>query len=54
MPTLAQAATKRSGIVALVFRRDDEEAAGVLDTVGVGAAQDAVLLDALDGAAAGL
>ena len=41
------------GIVAFVLRRHDEEAAGVLDAMGVGAAQDAVLLDALDRRSAG-
>jgi hypothetical protein len=44
---------KLVGIIALVFGRDHEEAAGVLDAVGVRAAQDAVLLNALDSALRG-
>src|SRR5690606_24714212 len=42
---------KLVGVVAFVFRRDDEKAARVLDTVGMGIAQDGVFGDALLGAA---
>ncbi len=39
------------GVVALIFGRDHKEAAGLFDAMGVGAAQDAVLLNAFDRAA---